>query len=315
MADQPSHLPDLLAKAEPIPHKTGKHKVPQKHYTRRKLLRSTLAAGALAALGSAGYAWQIEPTWLEINRQKMTLKNLPLTFKGFRIIHISDLHLGAGVPIEYLTKCIDKINGLQPDLVVVTGDIVHHGRAEWNRPAARLLAQVKATQGVMAVLGNHDWGAFSMGKGFDHWADRVTAEMVTNGIRTLRNEAALISRGGSRLYLVGLDDYWSHNFDPQAAFKNVPPSAPCIALSHNPDSFPEILDSPATWTLAGHTHGGQVNIPLLGPPLVPLKHKQLVAGHYQLAGKNLYVNRGLGWLKRLRFNSRPEITEFTLNKV
>ena len=85
MAVKQSHLPDLFSEAAPIPNQTEAHKVPQKRYTRRRLLRSALAGGTLAALGSVGYAWQIEPTWLEIHKQKMPIQNLPPTFKGFRI--------------------------------------------------------------------------------------------------------------------------------------------------------------------------------------------------------------------------------------
>jgi len=95
----------------------------------------------------------------------------------------------------------------------------------------------------------------------------------------------------------------------------VPASAPCILLSHNPDTFVELLDRPAAWTLSGHTHGGQVSLPLAGPLFVPVQHKQFVAGAYQIGDHHLYVNRGLGWLARVRFNARPEITEFTLQRA
>jgi predicted MPP superfamily phosphohydrolase len=99
------------------------------------------------------------------------------------------------------------------------------------------------------------------------------------------------------------------------AFAALPPSAPTVVLSHNPDSFVDLLDRPFDWMLSGHTHGGQVNIPLFGPPLLPVRHRQFAAGQFSLAGKNLYVNRGLGWGLRIRFNARPEVTVFTLTKA
>ncbi len=245
----------------------------------------------------------------------MPIPDLPGDLAGLRIVQISDLHLGSGVPIGYLNKWVDVVNNRGPDLVVVTGDLVHHGRAEWTGVAARLLARLQAGEGVLAILGNHDWGACSMGQGFAAWADRVATALTGRGVRVLRNEAVAVRRGPVPLHIVGLDDYWGDRYDPAAAFAAVPPSTPCIALAHNPDCFLDLLDTPASWTLAGHTHGGQVNLPLLGPPVLPVRHKQFVAGHYRLASKNLYVNRGIGWLRRVRFNARPEITEFTLTRA
>ena len=89
----------------------------------------------------------------------------------------------------------------------------------------------------------------------------------------------------------------------------------CIALSHNPDSFLELLDRPASWVLSGHTHGGQVSIPWLGPPLLPVRNRRFASGHHVMGGRNLYVNRGLGWVRKIRFNCPPEITVFELQRA
>lgn len=283
--------------------------------TRRRLLRGLAAGGALSALGIGGYAWRIEPVWPELVEREMPIPGLADGLAGFRIIHLSDLHVGSGVPMSYLSKSLDTINRREPDLVVVTGDLVQNGRSEWEGPAARLLAGLRTGEGVLVVLGNHDWGTCSMGGGLASFADGVAAAMVGQGVRVLRNQSVTIRRGSARLQVVGIDDYWGDRYDPYAAFKDVSPEVPCVALVHNPDVFLDLLESPAAWTLAGHTHGGQVNIPLVGPPKLPVRHKQFVAGRYQIEGKNLYVNRGLGWLKRIRFNARPEITEFTLRRA
>ncbi|UCD28190.1 MAG: metallophosphoesterase [Planctomycetota bacterium] len=307
--------PESTNGATPITNSNLNNKTSRRRQTRRNFLRSALAGGTLAALGSAGYAWRIEPLWLQIIHRKMPIPNLQHDFDGFRIIQISDLHLGAGVPLEYLTKWIDWIGRRRPDLVVITGDIVHRAQTEWCGIVGKLLARIRVDNRPLVILGNHEWGAFSMGTGSAQTADRVTAAMIKEGLSLLRNESTVISRGSSRLYIVGMEDYWSGRFNKQTAFTGVPKSSPCIALSHNPDSFIDLLDTPASWILSGHTHGGQVSIPLLGPILIPIQHKQFVAGHYQLDGKNLYVNRGIGWFKRVRFNARPEITEFTLTHI
>jgi len=269
----------------------------------------------LSAFGIVGYAWRIEPIWPEWVRRSMPIPNLPADFEGMRLVQISDLHVGAGVPMVYLDKWIDAINDRGADLIVVTGDLVHHPQPERARAAARLLGRLRATHGVLAVLGNHDWGTTREGGGIRRLADRVRAALSAEGIRVLTNESVVIRRGTSRLWVVGVDDYWGDRHDPAGATADVPASGPYIALVHNPDSAWELLDKPPAWVLAGHTHGGQVSIPLVGPPVVPTRHKQLVAGHYRLGTTSVYVNRGLGWVKRLRFNARPEITEFTLARA
>lgn len=136
--------------------------------------------------------------------------------------------------------------------------------------------------------------------------------MKDRGIRVLRNQVASFRRGRSELNIVGLDDCWGDNYYPDDAFRDLPSEAPTIVMSHNPDTIVDLLDRPGHWVLSGHTHGGQVNIPFFGPPLLPVAHKEFVAGRYKVASKNLYVNRGLGWIHRVRFNARPEITVFTL---
>jgi len=258
------------------------------------------------------YTFGIEPIWIQIIEKPMPIPGLPKPFDGFRLVQLSDPHFGSEVPYEYLSRCILEANRLNPDLFVVTGDIVQHGQNQWNEAAATLLSSLRARHGVLAVLGNHDWSSYALGRGIAWRADRVADALRAKGIVVLRNEAIHIHRDGADLHIVGLDDYWEDRFEPETAFSHVPPAEPCIALVHQPDAFPELLDTPACWVLAGHTHGGQVNLPWYGPPLLPVRHKQFVAGHYQLSGKNLYINRGLGWLKRVRFNARPEITEFTL---
>ena len=111
---------------------------------------------------------------------------------------------------------------------------------------------------------------------------------------------------------MGLDDPWARAFDLSKAFEHVDGADPVIALSHNPDTFVHLCHTDAQWTLAGHTHGGQVNLPLVGPPVVPVSHKEYASGQFEVNNRHLYMNRGLGWLRRVRLNARPEITLFEL---
>ena len=285
-----------------------------RYLTRRRFLAGLAGAGAAAA-GSLGYAIEIEPTWLRFNRHPMPVPDLGLDLVGLRIIQISDLHVGKHVPMAFLKKWVDWVTAQQADLIVVTGDMVHRSQPAYTDQAAQLVARLKAREGVLAVMGNHDWGTSHLGGGNEWLADRVAAALAAQKVRLLRNESVAVRRGRAKLHIVGLEDYWGKRFDPDAAFAHVPTSAPCIALSHNPDTFIELLDRSAAWILSGHTHGGQVNLPLVGPLFVPVRHKQFVAGAYQIGEHHLYVNRGLGWLIRIRFNARPEITEFTLQRA
>lgn len=244
----------------------------------------------------------------------MPIKNLPTALVGYSLIQVSDLHVGDGVPLGHLRRWFDWINAQRPDLVVVTGDVVNRGGG-LNTPAAgELLATLKARLGSFVVLGNHDWGAYHLGGGRAELADRTSAILAEQGVRVLRNQSVAVWTAQDKLHIVGLDDYWGGRFNPDQAFAGVQPDQACIALSHNPDSFLELLDRPASWVLSGHTHGGQVCIPWIGPPLLPVRNRQFAAGHHIVAGRNLYVNRGLGWIRQVRFNCRPEITVFELKQ-
>lgn len=280
--------------------------------TRRQWLGASVAGAASGALATVGYAWGIEPVWPEVVHQPMFLPGLGPEFQGARIIQLSDLHVGPKVSIDYLRTWVDWVAAQEADFVLVTGDSVHYANQAATPIMAGLLARLRAREAVLVSLGNHEWGSWHPGGGGPGLAQRAANAITGEGIRLLRNEVASFRRGGCELHFVGLDDCWTGNYRPLDAFRAVPSVAPTIVMSHNPDSFLDLLQGPGHWVLSGHTHGGQVSIPFFGPPVLPVRHRQFVAGHYQLGGKNLYVNRGLGWIHRVRFNARPEITVFTL---
>ncbi|MFH1745742.1 MAG: phosphodiesterase YaeI [Planctomycetota bacterium] len=290
---------------------------PRRRITRRRLLLAGLGGLGLGGL-TAGYARYIEPFWSKLERVTMNLPNLGHGWHGRRIIQLSDLHLERGLSGPYLNKQMERCTNLKPDLIVLTGDFITRGRSDLFADLVRLLERLKAPRGIYAVLGNHDYGIYSplrrltASRGAAAFARRTTDRLAAAGIEVLSNERRVVSIGEDQLQLVGLADHWSGFCDIPAAFAEVEPDQPCLALCHNPDLFPVLKDYPCDWVLSGHTHGGQVRIPFFGAPILPIRNRQYDAGLFDEDGKCLYVNRGLGYLRRIRFNCRPEITEFTL---
>jgi predicted MPP superfamily phosphohydrolase len=280
-------------------------------FSRRKFLRRTLAGAATAAGGALFYTWRIEPHWVEVVQQSLPIAHLPDALVGKRLIQVSDLHVGTVVDQSYLVRSLESIAELRPDLVVVTGDFMTcHGDEQVGRALEAIRALPPAPLGRFAVLGNHDYG--------DWWQQYGAADKLVDGlesldVRVLRNQTA--DAGG--LQLAGVDDLWSRDFRPERALADLDASRPAIVLLHNPDG----VDQPVWgdfhgWILAGHTHGGQCKPPFLPPPVLPVSNKRYVAGEYVLSGgRRMYINRGLGYLERVRFNCRPEITVFTLERA
>jgi predicted MPP superfamily phosphohydrolase len=233
---------------------------------------------------------------------------LPAAFAGFRVAHLTDLHVGDHVPLWYMRHAMHRVNALRPDLVVVTGDLVHHTLAG-VKPVTELLAMLDAP--VIASLGNHDYDDDQGGGGGpirrDFIAVALQDHLAARGIPVLRNRATSIERGENRLWIAGLEDYYTDRFSPAQAFSAVPAGEPAIVLSHNPDTafFFESFNAPLI--LSGHTHGGQVRIPFYGPPILPLAHRELDQGLHTVNQSRIYISRGVGYLRRIRFNCRPEL--------
>lgn len=192
-----------------------------------------------------------------------------------------------------------------------TGDFVTAGVRDGPERLQGLLPDFpRGRLGTAASLGNHDYG-FKWSREKD--ASRVIAAATDFGIPVLRN-AAMIANG---LQFVGLDDLWSGRFDPVAAFADADPAAATIALSHNPDTvdLPGMLEHPG-WVLSGHTHGGQCRPPFLPPPILPVENRRYTAGEFGLSGgRRMYISRGIGYVLRVRFNVRPEVTVFRLERA
>jgi predicted MPP superfamily phosphohydrolase len=276
--------------------------------TRRQWLGRVAAGGVTLALGSYGYARRIEPHWVEVTQQTMPLANLPPTLVGKRLVQISDLHVGPVVDNAYLRGALRGLADLEPDYLVITGDFMSSRRNESIDSVIDTLRDSPVVDlPTFTVLGNHDYG-----EGFRN--DSVAVELVDKmrdlGITVLRNESIEIDG----LQIAGCDDLWSRRANLRDTLDRVDHARPTVCLAHNPDT----ADLPdwstfSGWILSGHTHGGQCRFPIIGAPVLPIRNKAYARGHIALnGGRNLYVNRGLGYTRRIRFGVRPEVTVFTL---
>jgi len=286
----------------------------QQRLNRRRFIRG-VAWGTLGfCTAGAVDAWGIEPEWVEVTEWELNLKNLPRPFVGCRLVHISDLHCSATVSEEYLRRCVQRVNQLQPDMVFLTGDYVTHDRKGYYRKqVVKLIGGVRSRLGVFACLGNHDYSiASALGRRRDEHLHYLESALQAKGVCLLRNQSHTVMLDNTTIQIVGLGDFWANDFDPRRAFARVHKDIPSLVLSHNPDSIDTLLAYQPDVVFSGHTHGGQVRIPFFGPPIVPLKNRHFSAGMFTVDNTRLYVNRGLGRIGRIRFNCRPEITCFTL---
>lgn len=278
---------------------------------RRKFIRNTFWGTIGVGFASGMYAWQIEPFWLEIVKRRMAIKNLPNYLVGKTLMQISDIHVGNRFDYQFIIDSFKEAQQLDPDIVVYTGDYVSYENSEQIKQLERVLQNaVTGKLGTIAILGNHDYG--------HNWASEEVAEQVVEqlenaNINVLRNEKTNING----LSFIGMDDYWGPNFDTTVMNNLFIAGEANIVLCHNPDVCDlDVWNNYNSWILSGHTHGGQCKPPFLKAPMLPVKNKRYSQGEVHLQnGRTLYINRALGHLWQIRFNVRPEITVFTLDKV
>jgi predicted MPP superfamily phosphohydrolase len=280
--------------------------------SRRRVLKTMF----FGAAGMALYAGEIERHWIDVVHRDVHIAGLPQAFDGMTIAQLSDIHLDEYTEPFLLREAIDHINRMKPDMVLLTGDYVSAEvlskkmtmGAAWQ--CARLLTGIECAQ-KYAILGNHDIMA---------GANEITEAIASNGIPVLRNGFLPIERGGSRIWLAGIDDPVMGRPNPDlampVAIRNQA-HEPIILMCHAPDFVDTLSKHPASRSIAlvlsGHTHGGQVRIPFLGAMHLPPGGRKYVEGLFELGGMQLYVNRGIGAVGvPFRFNCRPEITRFRL---
>ncbi|MBI5368220.1 MAG: metallophosphoesterase [Planctomycetes bacterium] len=274
---------------------------------RRAFLKVALAAGGAAALGTGAYTFGIGPWHVEFTRSEIHLPGLPPALDGLKLVHLSDFHPNRFISAEYLDACMDQANAWEPDLIVATGDFISYGPGDLAVSAAAL-ARLRAPRGVYACVGNHD---FHFGI-----ADAVAALRNVGHCEVLVNRNTLLRPRGEPLRLIGLDDLWFGNLDLPQALRGTASGETRLVLLHNPDFFDRLAPAGVDLVLAGHTHGGQVCLPVLGAPVVPSREGRYVKGLYRAGRTQMYITRGLGCtFVPARLGSRPEISGLVLRRA
>ncbi|MBX6330281.1 MAG: metallophosphoesterase [Gemmatimonadaceae bacterium] len=271
-----------------------------------------LALLAAAAITAIAYAVVVAPRRLRLTTIDAPIPGLPAAFDGYTIAVLSDIHHGAVWGSRtHLKRAITLAHAAAPDLIALLGDygLSHHRLPRASRRAYErampvmgpLLRSLHAPDGVVAVIGNHD---------YDYDASAVAAWLRETGSRVLVNEAVCIERAGARLAISGVDDAASGKIDPHAGCAHLEPHVPRIVLSHNPDGVLSLAtDARVDLVLSGHTHGGQVVLPFVGA----LSRRCKLCGRHTARGwvpnprAPLYVTSGVGAIIPLRVHCPPEV--------
>ena len=301
------HSPELSRTATPRP-------VEKKRITRRRFLLGSIGLAGLAGAGTTGYSYLEAKNQLAVTPYRIFS---PRWNSGRRlsITVIADLHAGGpNMGVDRIRGIVDTANSLQSDVTVLLGDyFATHRFVDQAVPHPVWAAELKrlhARFGVWAVLGNHDWW-------FD--VDGVRRALAGVKIPLLENQAVPLGEEGNRFWLAGLGDQIAHRItrnefrgedDLPGTLARVNTGDPIILLAHEPDIFPKVPDKVAL-TLAGHTHGGQIRIPLIWPALVPSAYGARYAyGHIIEDSRQMVVSGGLGTsVVPLRFGVPPEIVQ------
>ncbi len=274
--------------------------------TRRQFL---IAAGA-GAVGGLTYVRAVEPRWLSVTRPVVRLD--ARAGAPFTLLLLSDLHASRVVSLGFLAAAVRQGLALRPDLICLTGDFITRGCAAPEDYAA-VLRPLSEAAPAFACLGNHDGGAWAARQRGDADTTRVRALLQRAGITLLHNTARTVPVRGQAVRLVGLGDLWAGDFQPARAFAAAPADAtPTIVLAHNPDARQALRPYDWDLMLSGHTHGGQVKLPWIGPLVLPIRDRRFAEGLCRWEARWIYVTRGVGNLWGIRFNCPPEITLLTV---
>lgn len=245
---------------------------------------------------------------LEIIPIKIPCHRLSQAFNGYRIIQISDIHMGTWINLIRLEGIISIINQQHPDLIVITGDLITDFRADLFEPMADLFQLLKARDAILAVRGNHDC-----------WINKARFQKILrqNGVIDISNTFYTIYRGKHALHIAGVDDIRYGQDYLDGVLNTMPASGAAILLAHEPDfADASALTGRFDLQLSGHSHGGQVVLPLIGSPFLPILGRKYPKGIYQVNGMIQYTNRGIGTASiQLRYNCPAEVTIITLQSL
>lgn len=295
---------DLTMMPNPRPAQT-------KMSRRTFLKRGAWTLAGMAALCAAPfYAHHVERTRVETVKLELAFADLPDSFDGMTLLHFSDLHYGFYYGLEQLGPLVSHIQALKPDMIVFTGDLFDKDVLPFVDECTAALRPLTAPLGKWAVPGNHDY--------YTGWT--LAPQFYEQcGFDLLANRSDRIRRGEDVLQIAGIDDLLLGKPDLAKAFAGLDSRRFTLLLSHQPD----IADRTNAWRvdlqLSGHSHGGQVRLPVIGEVLTPPGGSKYVLGLYELTGRGtesyVYTNRGIGTTHiPVRFLCRPELTLFTLRK-
>jgi predicted MPP superfamily phosphohydrolase len=265
----------------------------------------TSAALASFGLGLVISGWS---TWgrrrfVQLREVPVPIESLPAELDGYRIAHLSDLHIGSYDTKARGLEWVERSNRLEPDLVLVTGDLVTSG-TRFYADVAEVIGALRAKDGVLVSLGNHDqWDPAAL-----------VAELEKRGARVLRNQWVTIERGAALLCVAGLDDRYTKRDDLEKTLAGRPAGVPTVLMSHYPDYFRGAAERGVDLTLSGHTHGGQFGIPFVSERANFARMMgQASRGLYRRGKSTLYVSSGLGTTgPPMRLGVAPEIALLVL---
>lgn len=279
------------------------------------LIGGGLGLGCGVAAAGFTYASVRETTRIVTENVEFRLRRLGAEFDGLRVGQISDLHFRPYTGEREIAATVKAVNDAQPDVVVITGDYVtstwlfHIGQrtADGIEECAEILKGLRAPLGVYAILGNHDWGTDP---------DRIADALRGAGITVLRNNAVPIERGNSRLWIAGTDCAFVKQADMEQTLSPIRDDDTVLLLAHEPDFADYAARYRVDLQLSGHSHGGQIVAPWIGPPHLPRLGRKYVRGKYNVGNMELYTNRGIGVVGLpMRYQASPEVTVVQLNSA
>ena len=266
-----------------------------------------MALGATACAGVFVDMRFLEPTGLKLARLDVSLPRVRLP-APVRILHLSDMHASEAVPDSFIREAFDLGLSCKPDLVCLTGDFFNE-RIPDRDSYITALKRLSSACPCYACPGNHDGGSWVRPRGGYSSTQELLRFLRDADVSVLYNSSDTIRVNGNAIELVGLGDLWAHEVDASRAFPagSGSGSPPRIVLAHNPDSKVLLQAHPWDLMLCGHTHGGQLCLPVIGTPFAPVTDQRYVYGLNEWNGRLIYTTRGIGNLFGMRFNCRPEV--------
>ena len=284
--------------------------------TRRDFLKLAGVAALdlfLLGVGGAGYGLAVEPNLFTVETVRLKLPRLSHQFSGLRLAQISDIHMGGWMDLARLQRVADMVLEEKPDALLITGDfVIGHDAVDLSTQMVDDLvfglSRLASSVPTFAVLGNHDY-----------WTNVKTVRhmLSSSGIKELTNAVFTLNRGGDTLHLCGVDDVWEGEARLDDVIAQIHDESSAILLVHEPD-FADTSAATGRFDLqlSGHTHGGQVVFPFIGPPILPYLGRKYPSGLYKVRDMFQYTNRGVGMARLpLRINCPPEITVFVLESM